>query len=108
VPKATAAAAALAIQLGVEFILDRKKLYVGPIEEVPIVVRGVQQLILGRRGFMRLGRRRLRSRPLLLLLRSRSLLLLVLPQLRDEPHDVQLSINRAKPTNESDNHSFFY
>ena len=102
-PKATAAAAAapLAIQLSVKFILDRKKLHVGPIEEVPIVVRGVQQLILGRRGFMRLDRRRLRSRPpllllLMLLLRSRSLLLLVLPQLRDEPHAVQISIKQAR------------
>ena len=50
VPKAatttTATAATLAIELGIKFILGGQNFHIGPIEEMPVVVRRAQRLIL--------------------------------------------------------------
>ena len=51
-----AAAAALAIQLGMKIILDGQKLHVGPVEEVRIIVGRAQQLVFGGIGLRRPAR----------------------------------------------------
>lgn len=53
VPKAattTAAAAPFAIELGIKFILGGQNFHIGPIEEILVVIRRAQSLILGGLG----------------------------------------------------------